>query len=71
MLASIGDEARLKSLKRLGKGTRRPLRLQVREVDWQPVPNERYASVSFVLPKGGYATIVIAQICNPIDPHTR
>jgi tRNA pseudouridine13 synthase len=71
LLPSIGDEARLKSLKRLGKGTRRPLRLQVRDIDWRPVPNERYASVSFMLPKGGYATVVISQICNPLDPHAR
>ncbi|MBW2459678.1 MAG: tRNA pseudouridine(13) synthase TruD, partial [Deltaproteobacteria bacterium] len=69
--ASLGEPDRLKPLKRYGKGTRRPLRLQVRELEWRLEADKSRAWLTFVLAKGGYATSVLGHICHPVDPHTR
>ncbi len=67
--ASLGEPDLLKPLKRYGRGTRRPLRLQVRELEWTLEAEQRLARLTFVLAKGGYATSVLGQICQPVDPH--
>ena len=69
--ASLGPVERLKPLKRYGKGTRRPLRLHVRDLKWHPEPDKSRVGLTFVLAKGGYATSVVEQICRPVDPHAR
>lgn len=51
----------LRPLAKLGEGTRRPLRLEVREVGWETSPEGLV--VRFVLPKGGYATTVLSRVC--------
>jgi len=63
----IAADRRAAALKRMGKGTRRPLRLLVGELGWQLHPQDRSLSLHFSLPKGGYATSVLAQFCRPVD----
>jgi tRNA pseudouridine13 synthase len=55
--------------KKLGAGTRRSLRLVVSELDVQHQPSDGSLRVSFVLPKGGYATTVLSRVFRLIDPH--
>ena len=54
--------------RKLGEGTRRPLRLLVKElsVDQRNGATGSIA-VSFVLPKGGYATTVLERVCRWVD----
>ena len=47
----------------LGDGTRRPLRLVVRELWHRHDPSDGSLVVGFVLPKGGYATTVLSTVC--------
>ncbi len=62
VLAAWGlDEGRLIAARHLGEGTRRALRLEVDELSTLQKPDG--VEVSFVLPKGGYATTVLAQVC--------
>lgn len=67
VLTEAVDPARLAAFKRLGEGTRRPLRMWLGEVKCEHTSD--YLQVSFVLPKGGYATTVLAEVCRPVDPH--
>jgi tRNA pseudouridine13 synthase len=68
--ASELDDARLEALRSLGEGTRRALRLEVKEmqVSDEDAANPTGAAsrapsivVRFVLPKGGYATTVLGR----------
>ena len=52
---------------KLGEGTRRPLRLWVRALECSV--HDDGLSVAFVLPKGGYATTVLAHACTVEDPN--
>jgi tRNA pseudouridine13 synthase len=77
--AAWGDAPRLEELRHLGEGTRRALRMWVSEM---AVSAERGTAstdladsalrgvgvaVRFVLPKGGYATTVLARACTVVD----
>jgi tRNA pseudouridine13 synthase len=59
---------RLRALKKLGEGTRRPLRLWVADLGWRADAAAGYLTVSFVLPKGGYATTVLSRACHLEEP---
>lgn len=72
--ASELDDARLEALRSLGEGTRRALRLEVKEMavseEGAPAPGTNLTGaaiqassivVRFVLPKGGYATTVLGR----------
>lgn len=67
ILEAAVDPARLGAFKRFGEGTRRPFRMWLEEVHTDHGPD--YLEVGFVLPKGGYATAVLAEVCRPVDPH--
>lgn len=66
---TLGDPTLLNRHKRLGRGTRRVLRLPVAELTWEPGASPDCLVVSFVLPKGGYATTVLGQVFDARDPH--
>ena len=58
---AVGDSDLLDRHRALGEGTRRPFVLHVRDLAIQEVKNEESALlVIFVLPKGGYATTLLA-----------
>jgi tRNA pseudouridine13 synthase len=64
---ALGGDARLLDAHRqLGSGTRRALRLFVSEFSMASV-GAGAMQVSFVLPKGGYATTVLARACQLVD----
>lgn len=72
-IASIEDAANaLEPLRHLGEGTRRSLRLQVSDLEVEPLDTQskssRALAVCFVLPKGGYATTVLARACQLVEP---
>jgi tRNA pseudouridine13 synthase len=60
----VTAELDLNALRSLGEGTRRPLRLPVKEVTATPDRGEEPCGcvVEFVLPKGAFATTVVGQI---------
>ena len=60
----VTAELDLSALRSLGEGTRRPLRLPVKEVTITPDRGEEPCGciVEFVLPKGAFATTVVGQI---------
>ena len=65
--ATLGETFDLASTRRLGEGTRRPLRVWVENLRWEMVeetPGHAGACVRvyFVLPKGAYATTVLAAV---------
>lgn len=60
---ALPDTGRLFELRKLGEGTRRPLRQWLREPSSHPNPAQGSLTLTFVLPKGGYATTVLAEIC--------
>ncbi|MDP9003156.1 MAG: tRNA pseudouridine(13) synthase TruD, partial [Myxococcota bacterium] len=65
--AALGDGFDLEATRRLGEGSRRALRMWVQDVRWEivdDVPGHGAASIRvyFVLPKGGYATTVLAAV---------
>lgn len=68
---AIGDPRRLDAFAHLGEGTRRPLRLEVRELAVSPGEEGSAIVVSFVLPKGGYATTLLGRAFRLIDVSTR
>ncbi|MCC6556431.1 MAG: tRNA pseudouridine(13) synthase TruD [Polyangiaceae bacterium] len=85
---AIGDPRRLDALAHAGEGTRRPLRLEVRDMAVTfgapgrhaapsapspvlPGDDERAIVVSFVLPKGGYATTLLGRSFRLIDASAR
>lgn len=65
--SAMADPSRLDAFKALGAGARRPLRLWVSDLSYQPQAPQRSLTLSFVLPKGGYATTVLAAVCSPHD----
>lgn len=61
---------RLEGLRHLGEGTRRPLRLMVSSLTTESTEltqSGNSVAVCFVLPKGGYATTVLARACRLIE----
>ena len=65
--ATLGEGFDLAATRRLGEGTRRPLRMWVQDLRWERTeddPGHRGACVRvyFVLPKGAYATTVLASV---------
>lgn len=67
---AVGDPARLEAFRHLGEGTRRALRLEVSGLSVTQLVTEGGLVVSFVLPKGGYATTVLGRACH-LDDATR
>lgn len=65
--AALPDVSVLDRYKKLGKGTRRTLRLWVDELSWEPNPAEDSLTVRFVLPQGGYATTVLGDVFDLVD----
>jgi tRNA pseudouridine13 synthase len=65
----LPDASRLEAMRAHGEGTRRLLRLLVAEVEISGAGDG--LTVSFVLPKGGYATTVLASACRLVDPSAR
>jgi tRNA pseudouridine13 synthase len=64
---TLGEGFDLAATRRLGEGTRRPLRIWVQDLRWERTeddPGHRGACVRvyFVLPKGAYATTVLASV---------
>jgi tRNA pseudouridine13 synthase len=68
---TLGDPGLLDRHKRLGRGTRRVLRLPLGELGWEPGMTPDCLVLGFVLPKGGYATTVLGQVFEVEDPHRR
>jgi tRNA pseudouridine13 synthase len=68
LAAALGEDAaaRLSAHRRLGEGTRRPLRLHVGELTWNAEETASRETVDlvvrFVLGGGGYATTVLARL---------
>lgn len=76
LAAASLDEARFAGWRYLGEGTRRALRMMVAELAVEALPADEGAELSslrvrFVLPKGGYATTVLARACRVIDAAAR
>ncbi|XXX71657.1 tRNA pseudouridine(13) synthase TruD [Sorangium sp. So ce134] len=82
LTAAIGDPRRLDAFAHAGEGTRRPLRLEVDGLAVSPTAEAASADaprpagdpgagqgivVSFVLPKGGYATTVLGRVFRLVD----
>jgi tRNA pseudouridine13 synthase len=65
--AALPDPQGLEKFRHLGEGTRRPLRLGVADLEVTGPDVSGGLAVSFVLPKGGYATTVLAAACRPVD----
>jgi tRNA pseudouridine13 synthase len=66
------DLSLFERVKHLGEGTRRALRLMVSDLTVEPVDPAGSCSqglaVCFMLPKGGYATTVLARACRLVEP---
>jgi tRNA pseudouridine13 synthase len=65
--ANLGEDFDLVTTRRLGEGTRRALRMWVQDLRWEveatdPGHGAACVRVYFVLPKGGYATTVLAGV---------
>jgi tRNA pseudouridine13 synthase len=73
--ATLGEDFDLGKTRRLGEGTRRALRMWVQDLRWDIEPADpghggACVRVYFVLPKGGYATTVLAAVVDAQgDPH--
>lgn len=70
LCAAIGDPSRLDPWGHLGEGTRRPLGMPVAELSCEQLPDDgagEALAVRFVLPKGGYATTVLARAVRLTD----
>ena len=68
--AALGNPERLEGLRHLGEGTRRALRIMVSELTVETLEETQSGhslAVCFVLPKGGYATTVLARACQLIE----
>lgn len=68
--ASLGSLERLEGLRHLGEGTRRALRMMVSDLTTETLNEGKSGhslAVCFVLPKGGYATTVLARACDLIE----
>ena len=63
VLAAGGlDEAKLRAFASSGEGTRRPLRVPIRDAALAPLEDGTGVRVSFELPKGSYATVVLREM---------
>jgi len=69
VLAEAIGETDLGPFKRYGEGTRRSLRFMLESLDIQSGDGDEHLTVSFVLPKGAYATTVLSEVCRWTDPH--
>jgi len=69
VLASAIGDTDLGPFKRYGEGTRRSLRFMLEELDIRSAEADEHLTVSFVLPKGAYATTVLSEVCRWRDPH--
>ena len=67
LAATIGEPSRLDAARSAGEGTRRSLRMMVSNLTSEPLDGGGGLSVSFVLPKGGYATTVLGRACRILD----
>ncbi|WP_437683783.1 tRNA pseudouridine(13) synthase TruD [Sorangium sp. So ce131] len=79
LTAAIGDPRKLDAFAHAGEGTRRPLRLEVDDLAVSAAEEDTGAAragqtaaghgivVSFVLPKGGYATTVLGRAFRLVD----
>ncbi|WP_437948884.1 tRNA pseudouridine(13) synthase TruD [Sorangium sp. So ce296] len=82
LTAAIGDPRKLDAFAHAGEGTRRPLRLEVDGLEVSPAGEAASGGapepaggpgagqgivVSFVLPKGGYATTVLGRVFRLVD----
>lgn len=66
--ATAGGIERFGALRHLGQGTRRVLRIVPTALDIRPPQRSGDGiTVSFVLPKGGYATTVLGRVCHIVD----
>jgi tRNA pseudouridine13 synthase len=63
VLARFMERDRLETTRHLGEGTRRPLRLALHDARAEQDPAAGSITLSFVLPKGGYATTVLTALC--------
>lgn len=70
LAAALGDASLLEAHRHLGEGTRRSLRLEVSGLEVAPLVGGGGLTVSFVLPKGGYATTVLGRAFR-LDDATR
>ncbi|UQA58721.1 tRNA pseudouridine(13) synthase TruD [Polyangium aurulentum] len=61
------QDLQLENFRSHGEGTRRPLRLMVGDLEVHGPDADGGLTVSFVLPKGGYATTVLAEACRLAD----
>jgi tRNA pseudouridine13 synthase len=55
----------LAGFRNAGEGTRRPLRLLADELHWEA--GGKCIELGFVLPKGGYATTLLENVCRLVD----
>ena len=71
LVSAIEDPSKLDAWAHLGEGTRRPLRMEVSEGAIEKMPDgeagREMIVVSFVLPKGGYATTVLGRTVKLVD----
>jgi tRNA pseudouridine13 synthase len=67
----IPDLTRLDDFRAHGEGTRRSLRMELNEFEGADPDASGMLTVSFVLPKGGYATTVLATACRLVDAMSR
>ena len=65
----IGDLELLATVSKLAQGARRSLRLEVAEMQLSTKTEPGVLTASFVLPKGGYATTVLAHACDARIPN--
>jgi tRNA pseudouridine13 synthase len=67
----VPDLKRLDDFRAHGEGTRRSLRMEVTEFKGSDPDASGMLMISFVLPKGGYATTVLATACRLVDATSR
>lgn len=67
LTAVVPDPKRLDDFRAHGEGTRRSLRMEVAEFKASDPDASGMLAVSFVLPKGGYATTVLSTACRLAD----
>jgi len=71
LTAVVPDPKRLDDFRAHGEGTRRSLRLEVAEFKASDPDASGMLALSFVLPKGGYATTVLSTACRLGDATSR
>lgn len=66
VLAASGlSHEQLAAFRNAGEGTRRPLRLMADELTWELA--SKSIELGFVLPKGGYATTLLENVCRLVE----